>query len=98
MSNVLKVNTTETASLLSGIAEGDKACNNRFTSLDEEAELKTTKLPWTTANYKHSDPTCLTCIIAVAFFKGSIYLSYASLYVHVGGTLIQLWCLIKEIW
>ena len=38
MSDIFKVITAETASLLWGVVEGDQACDNSYTSLEEDAE------------------------------------------------------------
>ena len=38
MSDILKVNTAKTASLLSGVTEGDEACDDPFSSLGEDTE------------------------------------------------------------
>ena len=49
----------KTDSLLSGIAEGGEECKDPFAGLKEdEEELETTKLPWTTANYECTE-NCL---------------------------------------
>lgn len=42
-SDTLEVATTETTSLLSGVVEGDKVCNNPFTCLEEDEELENGK-------------------------------------------------------